>query len=217
MYLETSTARILRTDFVSNSCVSGLNFGYTDGGALTSVGSTVKIRECSFLGNLAENRGPFIHLTTARGGALWCDTSTVRICDSLFEENHAYYNGPVDPYFTKKDAGAQGGAIFGPAVVLNSIIRGNQATSRSDVSIARAEGGGVYGAELRNCFLVDNEVMGTGPIPDSGPAAEACTVTCVKLEGNLPTLLPPLGPGCVHVEANCTLVPSCQPQPVRKL
>ena len=53
------------------------------------------------------------------------------------------------------------------------------------------------------CSFIGNEVGGVGPVPDVGPAAEAATLGCVRLDGNLPATLPPLGPNCVSLGYGC--------------
>ena len=186
------------TRFEGNESESGLNFALTQGGALAAQRSTVSVVRTHFADNQAQYRGPFVSVATAQGGAVWCDTPTVELLDCSFERNHAYYDGPADPSLSKPEPGAQGGAVFGPARILRCAFLANRATSRPGALIGRCEGGAVHGAAgVQLSSFRANEVRGVGPVPDRGPAAEAATLACFRLEGNLPASLPPLGPTCV--------------------
>lgn len=98
----------------------------------------------------------------------------------------------------KREPGAMGGALFGPAKVSSSRFYKNRAHSAASALVGRAEGGAVYGASrVVRCDFIANEVAGVGPVPDVGPAAEAALLACCTFDDNLPGTLPPLGPRCV--------------------
>ncbi len=197
IHLFRAEASIRSTRFTRNSIRSGSSFFLTEGGALATVQSATLVSRCTFEDNTATSSSPSAFGPIARGGAVWCDTSGLQIRGCLFQGNHAFYDSWADPSLSKVEAGAQGGALFGPALVSRCRFLGNRATSNPAVFIGRAEGGAVFGASLvSHSSFIGNEVMGIGPIPDRGPAAELATLECCLFAANLPPTLPPLGPHC---------------------
>lgn len=182
--------------FAGNSTRSGSTYYLAQGGALALSQSGATVTDCTFRDNTAVSASPSFTVPIAQGGAVWCDTPTLEIHDCLFRGNHAFHDG----WPGGGAPGAQGGAVFGPAVIERSLFLENRATVNPLSLSARAEGGAVFGASLvSSCSFKANEVSGIGPIPDRGPAAEDATLTCCVFAGNLPASLPPLGPSCIVV------------------
>ncbi|QDU66355.1 right-handed parallel beta-helix repeat-containing protein [Engelhardtia mirabilis] len=198
VFVQDSTATAVDSSFVDNVVVSGGSFYYADGGGLGASQSAVVLDRCDFVGNRAWNQSPDSWVPIARGGALWTDSGSVVALDCAFRQNEAYYDAWADASGQKPVPGAQGGAVFGPATIVGSRFFANRAHSNPAVLTGRAEGGAVFGARLRGCLLVMNEVQGVGPVPDVGPAAQAASLRCCVLGVNLPSSLPPLGPLCVE-------------------
>lgn len=196
VFLQNSSATIVGSTFDANRCQSGANYTWAEGGAIAASQSSVTISKSIFSNNVAECYSPGWSATIARGGALWCDTAQVQVTHCAFLSNSAYYNAWAAPLGAKQEAGAQGGAIFGPAFVQRSRLIGNRAWSNPAKLHVWAEGGGAWGSTLVASLLQANVVQGIGAATDIGPAAEACTLGCCTLLGNLPASLPPLGPNC---------------------
>ena len=108
------------------------------------------------------------------GGGVFCYSGTL-IQDCVIQDNTA-------------GGGYEGGGVFGPATILNSIIVGNSVDDWG--GIYRAEGGGLYGASLvQNCTVAFNSAQsGTGgKYPGEGGGLSNCgsVVSCIVV-GNYP-------------------------------
>jgi PKD repeat protein len=192
--------RLLRIVSVTEGLLSGLTFadGYTtdvsaqpvapgSGGAIRLTDSSLAIEQCIFTNNQARTSGN----SYMWGGALYAESSTVTIRDSLFANNLAY-GGPLVSANNRAYGGAlaangcttviwncrflgntaeaggnqgcYGGALYltgGSNLVRNTLA----AFNRAGVGRPRGQGGGFFinsGTRLENVTVVSNEVWNDG-------------------------------------------------------
>lgn len=189
--LVNTEAVFVNCDFTNSSAEPGT----TGGGVLWIENAVVALQNCSFRGNRSKNYGGAIsalnsrlfingtrfidnvvnqpgHIPNAPGGALFINSSLVRIANSLFESNHAGYVGGAIYVLGGWESGSA------ELVVSDSAFIGNSAERDPSVSFsAPALGGAVHiedntTGRFINCRFQDNSARQGGAISTYRAIAE---------------------------------------------
>lgn len=139
-------------DLVVRNSLFQLNTAYTRGGAVASPGL---FENCTF----ASNR-------SGDGGAvLAVGATTLTACDLVLNVAESF-----------SGAGGSGGAVHGPATLIDCEL---------GVNSAHSEGGGTWGANLQSCVLRNNSVVPSNPgLPAMGGGAYGGVLTDCRIFEN---------------------------------